>query len=131
VVERHDLQGGHGGVKHTGDQPVGLAAAGVAGGDRDLGSDHPDLDPPDPGRIRSVTASARPRRVAALTCFSEQALAGLGRFPSRSVHLDAGYDSSKTRTRLPGRGRHGEIAHKGEKAPIQASPRWHVERTKA
>jgi len=35
------------------------------------------------------------------------------------------------RTRLPGRGRHGEIAHKGEKAPNQASPRWHVERTKA
>ena len=29
------------------------------------------------------------------------------------------------------RGLHGEIAHKGEKAPIQASQRWHVERTNA
>jgi len=45
------------------------------------------------------------------------------------VHLDAGYDSTKTRTLLADRGLHGEIAHKGEKAPIQASRRWHVERT--
>lgn len=29
------------------------------------------------------------------------------------------------------RGLHGRIAHKGEKAPIQASRRWHVERTHA
>jgi len=47
------------------------------------------------------------------------------------VHLDAGYDSTKTRTLLADRGLHGEIAHKGEKAPIQASRRWHVERTNA
>ena len=48
-----------------------------------------------------------------------------------TVHLDAGYDSDKTRA-LPGeRGPHGRIAHKGEKAPIQASQRWHVERTHA
>ena len=37
----------------------------------------------------------------------------------------------KTRTLLADRGLHGEIAHKGEKAPIQASRRWHVERTNA
>jgi IS5 family transposase len=47
------------------------------------------------------------------------------------VHLDAGYDSDSTRTLLAGRGLHGRIAHKGEKAPIQASRRWHVERTHA
>jgi transposase len=48
-----------------------------------------------------------------------------------TVHLDAGYDSGKTRTTLEERGLHGQIAHKGEKAPIQASQRWHVERTHA
>jgi hypothetical protein len=58
-------------------------------------------------------------------------LAGLGPLPAQvTVHLDAGYDSTKTRTLLADRGLHGEIAHKGEKAPIQASRRWHVERTK-
>ena len=34
-------------------------------------------------------------------------------------------------TLLADRGLRGEIAHKGEKAPIQASQRWHVERTNA
>lgn len=48
-----------------------------------------------------------------------------------TVHLDAGYDSDKTRAPLSERGLHGRIAHKGEKAPIQASQRWHVERTHA
>ena len=48
-----------------------------------------------------------------------------------TVHLDAGYDWDKTRTLLDERGLHGRIAHKGEKAPIQASQRWHVERTHA
>ena len=48
-------------------------------------------------------------------------LAGLGPLPKQvTVHLDAGYDSTKTRTLLADRGLHGEIAHKGEKAPIQA-----------
>ena len=48
-----------------------------------------------------------------------------------TVHLDAGYDSQKTRGELAGRGLTGEIAHKGDKAPIQAGQRWHVERTNA
>ena len=48
-----------------------------------------------------------------------------------TVHLDAGYDSDKTRVLLNERGLRGRIAHKGEKAPIQASQRWHVERTHA
>ena len=47
------------------------------------------------------------------------------------VHLDAGYDSQKTRDELTGRGLAGQIAHKGEKAPIQAGQRWPVERTNA
>jgi Transposase DDE domain len=46
-----------------------------------------------------------------------------------TVHLDSGYDSGKTRAELAGRGLRGQIAHKGEKAPIQASQRWQVERT--
>jgi len=51
--------------------------------------------------------------------------------PDITVHLDAGYDSGKTRATLTDRGLHGEIAHKGDKAPIQAGQRWHVERTNA
>ncbi len=47
------------------------------------------------------------------------------------VHLDAGYDSQKTRDELAARGVTGQIAHKGDKAPIQAGQRWHVERTNA
>src|ERR1700710_47093 len=48
-----------------------------------------------------------------------------------TVHLDAGYDSQVTRDLLEARSLHGEIAHKGDKAPIQAGQRWHVERTNA
>ena len=48
-----------------------------------------------------------------------------------TVHLDAGYDSQKTRDELAARGMTGDIAHKGDKAPIQAGQRWHVERTNA
>jgi transposase len=48
-----------------------------------------------------------------------------------TVHLDAGYDSQGTRDELTSRNFRGEIAHKGDKAPIQASQRWHIERTNA
>ncbi len=59
-------------------------------------------------------------------------LDALGPLPDEiTVHLDAGYDSGKTRDKLAERGLRGEIAHKGEKAPIQATHRWHVERTNA
>jgi transposase len=59
-------------------------------------------------------------------------LDGLGPLPGDvRVHLDAGYDSQKTRDELAGRGMTGQIAHKGDKAPIQAGRRWHVERTNA
>ncbi len=57
-------------------------------------------------------------------------LDSLGPLPDDiTVHLDSGYDSGKTRDELTERGLHGQIAHKGEKAPIQASQRWHIERT--
>ncbi len=59
-------------------------------------------------------------------------LAGLGPLPAGiRVHLDAGYDSQLTRDELAARQMTGQIAHKGEKAPIQASQRWPVERTNA
>jgi hypothetical protein len=59
-------------------------------------------------------------------------LAELGPLPEEiTVHLDAGYDSGKTRDMLAARGLHAEIARKGEKAPIQAGQHWHVERTNA
>lgn len=56
----------------------------------------------------------------------------IGPLPGRvTVHLDAGYDSGKTRDELESRSLSAEIAHKGGKAPIQAGQRWHVERTNA
>jgi hypothetical protein len=56
----------------------------------------------------------------------------LGPLPDQiRVHLDAGYDSQKTRDELAVRRMTGQIAHKGDKAPIQAGQRWHVERTNA
>ncbi len=48
-----------------------------------------------------------------------------------TVNLDAGYDSQNTRDELTGRNLTGRIAHEGDKAPIRASRRWHVERTNA
>ena len=48
-----------------------------------------------------------------------------------TVHLDAGYDSGKTRDLLVERGPRGGVAHKPDKAAIQATHRWHVERTNA
>jgi Transposase DDE domain len=45
------------------------------------------------------------------------------------LHLDRGYDSTKTRDLLEILGYHGEIAVKGTPAPIQAGKRWPVERT--
>jgi len=59
-------------------------------------------------------------------------LDGIGPLPEGiTVHLDAGYDSQKTRNELESRSLKGEIAHKGSKAPVQAGQRWHVERTNA
>jgi transposase len=60
----------------------------------------------------------------------ELQLDDLGPLPDDiTVHLDAGYNSDKTRTLLADRNLTGQIAHKGEKAPVQATGRWHIERT--
>jgi transposase len=48
-----------------------------------------------------------------------------------TVHLDRGYDSQVTRTLLEHLALTGEIAHKGEPAPLQVGQRWVVERTHA
>jgi len=48
---------------------------------------------------------------------------------SIGVALDAGYDSNLTRERLKARGLNGIITAKGEKIPINKTPRWVVERT--
>ena len=54
----------------------------------------------------------------------------IGQLPDDiTLHLDAGYDSQKTRDELDRREIKGEIARKGIKAPIQAGQRWPVERT--
>ncbi len=59
-------------------------------------------------------------------------LGDLGPLPGDiTIHLDAGYDSQKTRDELAGRDLAGDIARKGVKAPVQAGQRWHVERTNA
>jgi hypothetical protein len=59
-------------------------------------------------------------------------LAGLDKLDSLSddvtVHLDRGYDSTKTRALLDALGFDGAIARKGIPAPIQAGSRWVVER---
>lgn len=47
------------------------------------------------------------------------------------VHLDRGYDSGATRTRLATRGLTAEIAAMGKPAPVTAGQRWVVERTNA
>jgi transposase len=46
-----------------------------------------------------------------------------------TVHLDAGYDYRPCRDVLAERGLTGQIAHRGEPAPIQVGRRWVVERT--
>src|SRR4051794_30188676 len=46
-----------------------------------------------------------------------------------TVQLDAGYDYRPCREALAERGLHGQIATRGQPAPIQAGRRWPVERT--
>ena len=63
----------------------------------------------------------------------EPTLAGIcdmiGPLPDRPVmHLDRGYDSTKTRDLLEILGYQADIAAKGVPAPIQAGKRWPVER---
>jgi hypothetical protein len=56
----------------------------------------------------------------------------VGVLPERPVvHLDAGYDYQPCQQVLAARGMVGQIATRGQPAPIQASRRWPVERTHA
>ncbi len=50
---------------------------------------------------------------------------------SITIHLDRGYDSSRTRSLLAERGLAAEIAREGAPAPVTAGKRWLVERTTA
>jgi transposase len=60
------------------------------------------------------------------------AVAALGVLPTRPVvHLDAGYDYQPCRQALAARGMVGEVATRGQPAPVQAGRRWVVERTHA
>jgi hypothetical protein len=73
-----------------------------------------------------VLAGAR-RHDSPLLASTLDQLGELGPLPEEiTVHLDAGYDSGKTRDTLAARGLNAEIARKGEKAPFQAE-RWHVD----
>jgi transposase len=55
-----------------------------------------------------------------------------GSLPAQPVvHLDAGYDYQPCRQVLAARGMAGQIATRGVPAPIQANPRWVIERTHA
>jgi hypothetical protein len=74
------------------------------------------LPPGESQRLRRVILAGPVSSVARLRLLAAQA--------SRSG--PAGYDSQKTRDELAGRGMTGDIAHKGDKAPIQAGQRWHV-----
>ena len=82
-------------------------------------------------RLGRVLAPAS-RHDSPLLAATLDKLDDLGPLPDDiTVHLDAGYDSQNTRDELAARGMTGEIAHRGDKAPIQAGQRWHVERTNA
>ena len=110
------------------------------------GGDHAGRSPVDrgkQGRKRSTVTEARGiplGTVAAGANRHDSPLLGptldtlerLGPLPPHPVvHLDAGYDSDKTRDLLDDRGMRGQIATKGTPAPIQATRRWPVERTHA
>jgi hypothetical protein len=80
--------------------------------------------------IGGVTDSANRPDSPLLVLTLEHASASVGGLPEgASVHLDRGYDSFLTRERLKDRGLIGEIAQKGQPAPLQAGKRWMVERT--
>lgn len=81
---------------------------------------------------RSVSWPGANRHDSPLLAPALDRLEGLGPLPDTiTVHLDAGYGSAVTRALLSERGLHKRIAHQGEKAPVQASRRWYVERTHA
>jgi transposase len=108
------------------------------------GGDHAGRSPVDrgkQGRKRSTLTEARGIPLGAVAAGANcndsprlgptlDTLDRLGPLPvGPTVHLDRGYDSSKTREALAERGMTGQIAEQGRPAPIQAGQRWPVERT--
>jgi Transposase DDE domain len=80
--------------------------------------------------LGTITAPAN-RHDSPLLGETLDALEKLGPMPERvRVHLDRGYDSEATRERLEDRGLDAVISQKGKPAPLQATKRWVVERTK-
>jgi transposase len=79
--------------------------------------------------LGSVTAPAN-RHDSPLLAPTIDAARSLGLvIEEASVHLDRGYDSQLTRTRLLERELVAEISKKGRPAPLNATRRWIVERT--
>ncbi|TFV64469.1 IS5 family transposase [Geodermatophilus sp. DF01-2] len=85
----------------------------------------------DGGGIPMATVSAPANTVDhALLGQALDALKDFAPLPAdATVHLDAGYDYRPCREALDERGLRGQIAHRGEPAPIQVGKRWVVERT--
>ena len=80
--------------------------------------------------IGSVTAPAN-RHDSPLLVPTLEAARALGMAPEgATVHLDRGYDSRLTRLRLLEFGLLAQISRKGRPAPLNATKRWVIERTK-
>jgi transposase len=79
--------------------------------------------------LGTVCAPANTRDDALLPATLD-ALKDFARLPAEvRVHLDAGYDYRPCRDALDERGVRGQIASRGQPAPIQVGRRWVVERT--
>ena len=82
--------------------------------------------------LGTITAPANRHDSPLLVTTLEHAGLSVGGLPEgTSVHLDRGYDSDLTYKRLKERGLLAEISQKGKPAPLQATKRWVVERTRA
>ena len=81
--------------------------------------------------LAAVPAPAN-QRDDGLLAATLDAVTVIGPLPKRpTVHLDTGYDYQPCRAVLAGRGMAGQIATRGEPAPVQAGRRWVIERTHA
>jgi hypothetical protein len=79
-----------------------------------------------------VVAAVANRRDDGLLAATLDTLAVVAGLPAQPVaHLDAGYDYRTCRQVLTYRGMTGDIAIRGQPAPIQAGRRWVIERTHA
>jgi IS5 family transposase len=79
--------------------------------------------------LATVSAPANTRDDALLPAILD-ALKDFVPLPAEvTVHLDAGYDYRPCREALAERGLRGQIATRGEPAPVQVGRRWVIERT--